>query len=87
VPEKCLVAVIGPSGAGKSTLLAAMTGPERDRYRSRSRRASRVASGARAASRERMSTKNGASRAHAIRPTATVMLTSRSACTSAAPLP
>ncbi len=44
---------------------AASAAPDRDRYRSRSRRASLAARGARAASRESTSTKNGASSAHA----------------------
>ena len=45
---------------------AASAAPDLDRYLARSRSASRVASGARQASRASRSTTNGASRAHAI---------------------
>ena len=45
---------------------AASAAPDLDRYLARSRSASRVASGARQAKRASRSTRNGASRAHAI---------------------
>ena len=57
------IAIVAMNTANET---AASAAPDRDRYRARSRSASREASGARQASRESLSTMNGASRAPAI---------------------